>query len=376
VTTRWLDEVIDTLRPAPSAETVDVLVELLAEIDAAAEADDFYDRVCEGLCSLTSMERSGLFLYDRTLRTVRAEGSAGLGPDLLDGVEGTLEETPIAQRALASDTVVEASEALEREVPARYARFAGITTLTCTPVSAGGRWFGVIFADRGGGRFALTDEERGTMWTLGKLAALAASVERATNQRESARRLSERISLIQQIHERVIQRLFGLLLALGSEEALSAEQRAMCHDEVREVLHELRTALGSSLAPPAKRGNATVRQIVDRVAAYQDSLTVNWEERVEVPAEIEPLAQSVLLEALRNADKHAKPGSVTVSVGRRNGTFVLEVVNDGVGPPAMGAGLGLRMASLEALEHSGIVEFGPLPPDRWHVRLLVPSDDE
>ena len=376
MTTRWLDEVIDTVRPAPSAETVDVLVELLAEIDAAAEADDFYDRVCEGLCSLTSMERSGLFLYDRTLRTVRAEGSAGLGPDLLDGVEGTLEETPIAQRALASDTVVEASEALEREVPARYARFAGITTLTCTPVSAGGRWFGVIFADRGGGRFALTDEERGTMWTLGKLAALAASVERATNQRESARRLSERISLIQQIHERVIQRLFGLLLALGSEEALSAEQRAMCHDEVREVLHELRTALGSSLAPPAKRGNATVRQIVDRVAAYQDSLTVNWEERVEVPAEIEPLAQSVLLEALRNADKHAKPGSVTVSVARRDGTFVLEVVNDGVGPPAMGAGLGLRMASLEALEHSGFVEFGPLPPDRWHVRLLVPSDDE
>jgi signal transduction histidine kinase len=322
------------------------------------------------------MERAGLFLYDRMLRTVRAEGSAGLDPDLLDGVEGTLEETPIAQRALASDTVVEASEALEREVPARYARFAGITTLTCTPVSASGRWFGVIFADRGGGRFAPTDEERGTMWTLGKLAALAASVERATHQRESARRLSERISLIQQIHERVIQRLFGLLLALGSEEALSAEQRAMCHDEVREVLHELRTALGSSLAPPAKRGNATVRQIVDRVAAYQDSLTVNWEERVEVPAEIEPLAQSVLLEALRNAEKHAKPGSITISVERRDGTFVLEVVNDGVGPPAMGAGLGLRMASLEALEHSGIVEFGPLPPDRWHVRLLVPSGDE
>jgi signal transduction histidine kinase len=373
---RWLDQDIETLSPAPSAETVDVLVELLAEIDAAAEADDFYDRVCEGLCRLTSMERAGLFLYDRTLRTVRAVGSAGVDPDLLEGVEGTLEETPIAQRALASDSVVEASEALEREVPARYARFAGITTLTCTPVSASGRWFGVIFADRGGGRFALTDEERGTMWTLGKLAALAASVERATNQREAARRLSERIALIQQIHERVIQRLFGLLLALGSEESLSAEQRAMCHDEVRKVLHELRTALGSSLAPPAKRANATVRQMVDRVAAHQEGLAVNWRDGVEVPADIEPLAQSVLLEALRNAEKHARAGSVTINVDRSEGTFVLEVVNDGVGPPAMGAGLGLRMASLEALEHSGIVEFGPLPPDRWHVRLLVPNADE
>jgi signal transduction histidine kinase len=321
------------------------------------------------------MERAGLFLYDSTLRTVRAVGSAGLDADLLEGVEGTLEETPVAQRALASDRVVEISEALEREVPARYARFAGITTLTCTPVSASRRWFGVIFADRGGGRFVLTDEERQTMWTLGKLAALAASVERATNQREGARRLSERISLIQQIHERVIQRLFGLLLALGSDEDLSAEQRAMCHDELREVLHELRTALGSSLAPATKRGNATVRQIVDRVSAYQEGLTVNWQEGVEVPAGIEPLAQSVLLEALRNAEKHAKPGSVTIGVESRDGTFVLEVVNDGVGPPGIGAGLGLRMASLEALEHSGIVEFGPLPPDRWHVRLLVPTAD-
>jgi signal transduction histidine kinase len=322
------------------------------------------------------MERAGLFLYDGTLRTVRAVGSAGVDPDLLEGVEGTLEETPIAQRALASDSVVEASEALEREVPARYARFAGITTLTCTPVSASGRWFGVIFADRGGGRFALTDEECQTMWTLGKLAALAASVERATNQREAARRLSERISLIQQIHERVIQRLFGLLLALGSEEALSAEQRAMCHDEVREVLHELRTALGSSLAPPARRSSASVRQIVDRVAIHQEGLTVNWQDGVAVPAAIEPLAQSVLLEALRNAEKHAKPGSVTISVESRDGTFVLEVVNDGVSSSGLGAGLGLRMASLEALEHNGIVEFGPLPPDRWRVRLIVPSGDE
>jgi signal transduction histidine kinase len=373
---RWLDQDIEALSPAPSAETVDVLVELLAEIDAAAETDDFYDRVCEGLCRLTSMERVGLFLYDRTLRTVRAVGSAGVDPDLLEGVEGTLEETPIAQRALASDSVVEASESLEREVPPRYARFAGITTLTCTPVSASGRWFGVIFADRGGGRFELTEEERGAMWTLGKLAALAASVERATNQREAARRLSERISLIQQIHERVIQRLFGLLLALGSEEALSGEQRAMCHDEVREVLHELRTALGSSLAPPANHGGASVRQIIDRVSAYQEGLVVDWPDGVEVPAEIEPLAQSVLLEALRNADKHAKRGSVTITVDSRDGTFVLEVTNDGVGLPGMGTGLGLRMASLEALEHSGIVEFGPVPPDRWHVRLLVPDGDD
>jgi signal transduction histidine kinase len=320
------------------------------------------------------MERAGLFLYDSTLRVVRPVGSAGIDPDLLEGVEGTLEETPVAQRALAEDRVVEISDALECEVPARYARFAGITTLTCTPVSASGRWLGVIFADRGGGRFGLTDSERQSMWTLGKFAALAASVERATNPREAARRLSERISLVQQIHERVIQRLFGLLLALGSEEELSAEQRAMCHDEVQAVLHELRMALGSSLEPPTNHGTASVRRITERVSAYREGLTVDWAERTVVPERVEPLAQSVLLEALRNAEKHAPGGHVEITIDSDEEAFVLEVVNDGVGASGMGAGLGLRMASLEALQHDAIVEFGPLPPNSWHVRLLVPTD--
>lgn len=214
------------------------------------------------------------------------------------------------------------------------------------------------------------------MWTLGKLAALATSVEQATNQREAARRLGERIALTRQIHERVIQRLFGLLLVLGSEEELTSEQRTVCHDELQRVLHELRTSLGGSLASPGKQSQATVRQIVDRLAGQREELTVAWAPGVEVPHEVEPLAQSILLEALRNADRHAEARSVAVNVDRADGAFVLEVVNDGVRPSRSGAGLGLRMASIEAMEHDGIVEFGPMPPDRWHVRLLIPIDGD
>ena len=94
-----------------------VLGELLAQIDAASDAGEFYGRLCEALCRLTSMERAGLFLYDPILRSVRAVGSHGVDPSLLADVEGTLDETPIAQRALADDAVVEASEELEAELP-------------------------------------------------------------------------------------------------------------------------------------------------------------------------------------------------------------------------------------------------------------------
>ncbi len=70
-----------------------------------------------------------------------------------------------------------------------------------------------------------------------------------------------------------------------------------------------------------------------------------------VPEEVEPLAQSVLAEALRNAYKHAKPSSVRVHVGRSDGTFLLEVRNDGARPAARSGstGMGLRLAAVEAL---------------------------
>jgi signal transduction histidine kinase len=272
------------------ADSVDTVVGLLAEIDAAPATGDFYNRLCEALCRLTTMERAGLYLYDPTLRLVRAVGCHGVDPALLAGVEGTLDETPIARRALGEDRVVEASERLEEELPPRYARFAGITTITCTPISAGGRWLGVIFADRGGGRFELTDDERQAMWSLGKLAALAASVEQATIQREAARGLSERIDLIRDIHEGVIQRLFGLVLVLGSDDELDPERRRVCHDELRDVLGELREALRRTRRPQQRTTTMSVRQVLDRIATIRDDLVVDWPEGVEIPPEIEATA--------------------------------------------------------------------------------------
>ena len=81
------------------------------------------------------------------------------------------------------------------------------------------------------------------MLTLGRLAALTASVEHSTEQRESERRLAERVELTRELHENAIQRLFGVALALGSERGLSAEERRRCQEELRSVVGDLRTAL-------------------------------------------------------------------------------------------------------------------------------------
>jgi signal transduction histidine kinase len=372
---------------APTARTdaLDVIVELLTELDQerGSGGPGFYDRLCAALCRVTDMQRASLLLYDEARQLVVPVGSHGIESGILEDIYGTLEETPIAQVALSEDRVVEVHGELERWVPERYARIGGVDTITCTPVSAGGRWLGVVFADRGGGHFTLAEDERHAMWTLGKTAALAASVRIATSQQGRARLLQARIDLAREIHERVVQRLFGVSLVLGSEGELSEEVRQRCATEMQAALTDLRDALARPLAPPTLDTGATLREELARLGRHYKELplALDWQAGVVVPEDVESLAQSVLAEALRNADKHADPTIVRVRVGSVDGTFVLEVRNDGAKPDGRrkrGAGMGLRLAAAEALGRGALVEFGPEGADgsEWRVRLVVPTGDD
>ncbi len=91
-----------------------------------------------------------------------------------------------------------------------------------------------------------------------------------------------------------------------------------------------------------------------------------------VPRGAEPLAQSVLAEAVRNAHKHARPTKVEVSLELDDDTLFLDVCNDGVQGRTKQTGMGLKLAALEALQAGGIVEFGEREPGTWRVRLAVP----
>ncbi len=360
--------------PESRSAAIDVLVGLLAEIEETGESREFFDRVCEALCRLTELERAGLLLYDPARHLARAVGSYGIERDLIEQVEATLDEAPMAHRALAEDRVVAVSEDLERHLPPRYARFAGINTIVCAPVAAAGHWFGVILADRGGGAtFELSAADEQMLLTLGRLAALAATVERSTRQQERASRLDERIALTREVHEQVIQRLFGLSLALGAERPLTAEERRRCAEELAAVLGQLRLTMGRPLAPREHRTSTTLRELLGRrrIAA---GIKVNWDEAAAVPSHLEALAQSVAIEALRNADRHSRATSTVVSVGGPPETFELEVANDGVTEGPRSAGLGLRLLALEALQHNGLLEFGPSGEDGWRVKLIVPVE--
>ena len=87
-------------------------------------------------------------------------------------------------------------------------------------------------------------------------------------QAETARQLEQRIDLAREIHEGVIQRLFGVSMALDGDGDLPGRGRAQrCASETQAALSELRTALQRPLGRAPRATQTTLSAEVERLVA-------------------------------------------------------------------------------------------------------------
>lgn len=371
------DSPLQTSRGRDTIPAVELLVEALAVETSDIDQEQFYANLAAAVCRLADMRRAIIFRYDDATRRVRAAGAHGVDVAAFAGKHISVDSAPLAATALVEDRVIEVRPPAEHWVSPEFAELIGDRPLIYVPIAAAGRWPGVILAEPNPNATPLDDARRDLLWTLGKTLALAATARIATFHGERARQLEDRIDLARDIHDRVMQRLFGVSLALTAP--LSDEARARCSDEIQTALSDLRSALQRPLGRLSPETGTTLARELDRLMVEQADLGLRVEGPVpEVPPALEPLAQSVLTEAIRNVRKHAVAHETRVRVTRDDHVFMLEITNDGatdkprVGPP----GMGLRLAALEAIHVGGVVEFGPRPNARWAVRLAVPVEDD
>ena len=183
----------------------------------------------------------------------------------------------------------------------------------------------------------------------------------ATSQQGRARLLEARIDLAREIHDRVVQRLFGVSLVLGSEHGLSEEPRQRCAEEMQAALADLREAISRPLAPPTLDTGATLRDELARLDRhYKDlPLELDLKEGVQVPKDVEPLAQSVLAEALERPqarppderERARRPHRRHLRARGSQRRRAPEHARHRHGPAAS--------PRVEALQRGALVEFGP-----------------
>ncbi len=209
---------------------------------------------------------------------------------------------------------------------------------------------------------------------------------------EAGRRASEeRLRIARELHDALghhislINVQAGVALHVNEEIpeqariALSAIKQAS-----KEALAELRSVLdilrqGDELAP--RTPTPTLRQLDDLVSrAAAAGLEVRTEREGEVrplPFGVDVAAYRIVQEALTNVTRHAGPATATVRIAYGDRDLVVQVEDDGRGPPAYGrpgSGKGILGMRERVAALGGDLEAGPQPDGGFRVRARLPLD--
>ncbi|HEX6339731.1 GAF domain-containing sensor histidine kinase [Umezawaea sp.] len=277
-------------------------------------------------------------------------------------------------KAKVIDRLAQAAPWPEDVNPGLVEDFGRIGPIVLVPMAAGDRVLGVLLVARPHGHppFNTADVE-----LVESFASQAALVLEFTRAQEDSRRLAileDRDRIARDLHDLVIQRLFGLGLGLqglnGSvDQPMVAARLAGFIEEVDHTIREIRRTIFSLHEPPSGgislRGQLlrAVREST-RLLGFEPTVALDGPLDSVVPDPVRPDLLACLREALTNAARHACATSVSVSIAVDRAATALELVvrDNGRGLPELRG------------RHSGGLVNMCARADRWSGRCAVDSE--
>ncbi|WP_367135997.1 GAF domain-containing protein [Saccharothrix sp. HUAS TT1] len=217
------------------------------------------------------------------------------------------------------------------------------------PLAAGERVLGVLMVARARDRRAFDASDVALVESFARQAALILEFTRVTGANRRLAVLEDRDRIARDLHDLVVQRLFGLGLGLQSmnglvEQPVVAQRLADFVKEVDQTIREIRRTIFSLQEPPAGAADlrAQLMKVVQestRLLGFEPALAMDGPLDSVVPDHLRPDLLATLREALANAARHAsaKRVDVEVEVDRSATSLRLVVRDDGDGlPPGRG----------------------------------------
>ncbi|HEX3650735.1 MAG TPA: ATP-binding protein [Pseudonocardiaceae bacterium] len=315
--------------------TNDIITQLLAGTDPG----DVLQAVAERTLELSSAEY--------TLIAVPGEESADAEPTgLTIGVSagfGAGAPTGLRVPVVGSSIGVVFVDQVPRTVPALNLALLDVDLGPglMLPLRAGSRVFGVLIAARVVGAAEFDDHELPVIASFADQAALALQLASHQWRLRELDVLADRDRIARDLHDHVIQRLFGVGLALrGVHRRVTSPDVARrindSIDQLQEIVNDIRTTIFDLHA-----GTVGVPRLRQRLHGAITELTRDGGPRTSVrlagPLDLVPFdlaehAEAVVREAVSNAVRHASAANLSVVVSVRD-DLVIEVTDDGTGLP-------------------------------------------
>lgn len=328
---------------------------------------------------IASLTGAPLVVFAETLddETLCLDVVAGEGTSHLQGLVTESAGTLLA-RALTAESVVIDDDGEIVDIPVGPSFGVPLTTLA-------GRSAALFVARRPGGR-RFTQTTIDLTADLVSRARIAFELARARADRERLALVEDRGRIARDLHDHVIQRLFGAGLSLQTLSAGTTDDHVRDAlpeqiDALDQAISEIRTAIFALRQPPQEQ--VTLRhRIIDLITEFEPLLvhtprtmfggTVDLTVRDGLADDV----VAVVREALSNIVKHADARHVRVVITARDGEVIVEVTDDGVGVPADSTRRsGIGNLAERAQARGGTFEIGPVPGGGTGIRWTATTKE-
>ena len=260
-----------------------------------------------------------------------------------------------------------------------------MTSFLGVPIKVRGRVYGNLYLTEKRGAAEFTEEDQEAVVTLAAQAGVAVENARLHEDLRRLAVLEDRERIAQELHDGVIQSLFAVGMGLQAAGAMTADPEAVrdrldaAVNDLDRVIRDLRNYIFGLGGGPADR------ELSRALHGLGDELRRGSE--IAIRVEVDPAASGALAsratdvvqfarEALTNAVRHSGAATVSVVISRDDGSFVLEIEDDGKGfDPEATEGLGRGLGNLRARAQTlgADLDIDSEPGRGTRVRLVMPA---
>lgn len=301
------------------------------------------------------------------------EIATGEGADQLAGVSYPSKQT-VSQLVIENGRPVLVGDIRqEQHHTVHLSQVAAIGPLMALPLVGTERVRGALIVARLEGRARFTVAELEMATTFANQAAVAVELADARADQQRMTLLEDRDRIGRDLHDHVIQRLFGVGLTVESiASGLSADPRgdrlAQVVTDIDATIRQIRTTIFQLRGPLAPYTGGVRAQVLEVAAeltvtlGFQPSVTFAGPVDFVVPDAVIGELSAVVRETLSNTARHAKAEQVMVSLSVGKGVLCLEVTDDGVGMGETDRRSGLaNLRERAALHHGTLLVTSPFP---------------
>ncbi|WP_168198686.1 GAF domain-containing protein [Nesterenkonia sp. NBAIMH1] len=370
---------ISNARQYGEARRAQRLSETLNEVTAALLASPHYDAfgiLTQHLASLTEADMASVIVSDGDDEELRVQDAWGTGAALVEGIglrphDGAVPRAMDGQPSISSESLGE---------PGPFVAEVPQASVMAVPLEVQGHRAAALCVTRAEQRAPFAAEDLTLLSEFAGQASLAVALAWARADRHRLEIVEDRTRIARDLHDHVIQRLFGAGLGLQAHASAHPECADAMEEQVALIdaaISDIRTAVftlqtRSSSDTPRHRLLSVVTEFSGRLATMPRLAFAGPVDLVVSRSLADDLV-AVLRESLTNIARHADAKAVRIEISAAESDVTLTVDDDGVGLSAHSdRRSGKDNLAARARAHGGAFTVSPNELGGTRVQWTVP----